>query len=246
VAGNNDASSSPKPEEKGKVDKEKLLTFVEDLLEVLNFRRVILIAFLGGIGLGMYGAFENRLSIVNWLITPQQKQEAAVAVWDLSPASKQALQTLAKSTPVSFIAVSDVDLKKNRRAIRYYFLDDPTIKLTPEQQTQIMLPTAVFDYDSKNTAQMVAVLGNEFRCDNYGDTVFMKSAPELATKMPAVCRLAIPPFVGQFVGMVTVGLSKQVTKQEMDTIRLEVSRLAVEIYLSDVVKKQPVQNSKAP
>jgi hypothetical protein len=64
--------------------------------------------------------------------------------------------------------------------------------------------------------------------------------------MPAVCRLAIPPFVGQFVGMVTVGLSKQVTKQEMDTIRLEVSRLAVEIYLSDVVKKQPVQNSKAP
>lgn len=246
MAGNNDASAGPKPEEKQKVDKEKLLTFVEDLLEVLNFRRVILIALLGGIGLGLYGMFENRLAIVNYLMTPQQKEEAVVSVWDLSEASKQALQTLARNTAVSFIAVSDVDLKKNRRAIRYYFIDDPQIKLTEDQHTQLMLPQAVFDYDSKNTAQMVAVLGNEFRCDSYQDTTFMKTAPELAAKMPSVCRLAIPPFVGQFVGMVTVGLSKQVSKQEMDTIRLEVSRLAVEIYLSDVVKKQPVQNSKTP
>ena len=102
------------------------------------------------------------------------------------------------------------------------------------------LPQAVFDYDAKNTTQMVAILSNEFKCDPYKDTIYFRYAPELENNLPTVCRLAIPPFVGQFVGFITVGMSKEMTKQELDSIRLEVSRIAVEIYLNDVIKKPAV------
>jgi hypothetical protein len=220
-----------------KVDKEKVLTFIEDLIDTLTFKRVALIGLLTIIGLILFSLYENRLTIVEKLVQPPIAAEPVVTSWELSEASKTALQNLAKSTNVSFVSVSEVDLKKNRRVVRYYYIDDASVAITPEITSALSLPRAVFDYDAKNTAQMVAILGNEFKCDNYKDTIYFRFAPDLAGKLPTICRLAIPPFVGQFVGFVSVGMSQQLTKQELDTIRLEVSRLAVEIYLNDVTKK---------
>jgi len=204
----------------------------------LTFKRVSLIALLTTIGLILFSGFENRQLVIDHFAAPVVAADTIPSSdWVLSDVSKQALQHLALTTSVTFVAVTDVDLKKNRKLIRYYYIDNPTIKLLPANLQALGLPQAVFDYDAKNTAQMVAILSNEFRCDVYQDTVYYRYAPELAEKIPTVCRIAIPPFVGQFVGFLTVGLDKQPTKQELDTIRLEVSRIAVEIYLNDVVKK---------
>ena len=222
------------------VDKEALLTFIEDTLDTLTFKRVALVALLAACALIIFSLYENRQLIVNAYTKPIASTATDAPVsskWVLSEESKASLQTLAKTTAVGMIIVSDVDLKKNRRAARYYYLDDPTIKLEPTALQALSLPLPVFDYDAKNTEQMVAILSNEFRCDPYKDTIYFRHAPELADKFPTICRIAIPPFVGQFVGFLTVGLSGEVPKEELDSIRLEVSRIAVEIYLNDVMKK---------
>ena len=227
-----------------KVDKEKVLTFIEDLIDTLTFKRVGLIALLTVIGLSLFALYENRQSIVENLVhkdTSSAAIDPTPADWSLSDASKTALQNLAKTTAVSFIAITDVDLKKNRKVVRYYYIDDSNIKLSSEALRAIGLPQAVFDYDAKNTAQMVSVLSNEFKCNSFKDTIYFRYAPEFEDAMPSICRLAIPPFVGSFIGFITVGLANAATSAELDSIRLEVSRIAVDIYLNDVIKKPASQ-----
>lgn len=224
--------------------KEKLVAFIEDVIDTLTFKRIGLVALLVVIGLAIFSGYENRTAIFERLIHADPVQEQPItSAWTLSDKSKQAMIALARDSNVTFISITDVDLKKNRRSVKFFHVDDPAkYPLSVEAQRAIALPQAVFDYDPKNTSQMVSVLSNEFRCDPYQDTVNFRFAPEYREKIPVVCRIAIPPFAGQFAGIMTVGVSpsvpgEQVAKQDIDTIRLEMSRLAVEIYLNDVVKK---------
>lgn len=225
----------------GEIDKEKVLGFIEEFLDTLTFTRVGLIALLTVITLSLFALYENRSNIIAVIVEPIPKiTSSEIPVWELSEKSKQSLQKFAIETDVAFISIADVDLQKNRKKSKYNFIDDPSIKLEPAISQALALPQAMFDYDPKNTDQMVAVLTNEFRCDAYRDTVYFRYAPELAEKLPLVCRMAVPPFVGQFVGFVSVILNRNMTRLELDTIRLEISRIAVEIYLRDVIKKPSV------
>lgn len=224
------------PEEK--LDKEKLLSFIEDIIDVLSFKRVGLVALLVVIGIILYSVYENRAAILGQVTGPRvTPQDQIVTDWALSNPSKASLQALARTTDVSYVAIVEVDLKLNRRVVTYYYIDDPEIRPSQNALTALGLPQVLFDYDAKNTAQMVSVLSNEFRCDPYTDTVLFRYAPELAEKLPTVCRIAIPPFVGQFVGFISIATGKPMTRAELESIRLEMSRLAVEIYFNDVIKR---------
>jgi len=231
----------PKPGISLGEDPVKTLSFIESIIGTLTFRTVALVALLTAIGLVLFALYENRDDIVAKFTSHDSAQTASVAAvptnWVLSEGSKQSLINLAKATNVQMVILSDVDLKKNRRVARYYFIDNPNIKLPPLAVQALALPLPVFDYDAKNTEQMIAVLSNDFRCDKYEDTIYNRFAPELATEFPTICRLAVPPFVGTFVGFITVGIAANVSATELETIRLEVSRIAVEIYMNDVAKK---------
>lgn len=231
---------TPAPATGEPLDAERALSFIEDIIDVLTFKRVGLVALLAVVFLVLFSVYENRTAIFGTLTKPKSGlaiDADAPSNWVLSETNKQGLMTLAKNTSVGFVIVSDVDLKKNRRASRFSYIDDPTIKLEPAAMAALSLPMPVFDYDAKNTEQMVSILSNEFRCDPYKSTIYYRHAPELATVFPTICRMAIPPFVGQFIGFLTVGIRGEVSKAELDSIRLEVSRLAVDIYLNDVMKK---------
>lgn len=224
------------------IDKEKVIGFIESIISTLTFKTVALVALLVGVGLIIFGLYENRGDIVTKITTPntpvvEQPTQILAPDWVLSESSKQSLVNLAKATNVGMVILADVDLKKNRRTVRYYYLEDPAIVLEPAATQALALPLPVFDYDAKNTEQMVAILSNDFRCDKWADTVYNRFAPELGEKFPTVCRLAVPPFVGMFVGFITVGISGDPRESDLETIRLEVSRIAVEIYMNDATKK---------
>jgi len=232
--------ASPPGTPKEPIDKAKLLGFIESIIGTLTFKTVGLVALLTMAGLLIFALYENRGEIVDKITQPKSNVMETPQIssdWVLSENSKQSLIGLAKATAVGIVLVTDVDLKKNRRNVRYYYLDDPTIVLSPTALQALALPVPVFDYDPKNTEQMVAILSNDFRCDPYKDTTYNRFAPDLAEVFPTVCRLAVPPFVGQFAGFIAVGIRGDVAFNDLETIRLEVSRIAVEIYLNDVTKK---------
>lgn len=245
------APTVQKPSPLASVDKEKALGFIESVLDTLTFKRVGLIALLTLLGLGILVFYENRKQVVEYLINTSNGDVPKVTTqggvpWTLSEQSKNELKKLVSSSDlVAFIGISDVDLQKNRRVLTFFHQKDSTLKLPDAATRAINLPQAMFDYDAKNTAQMVAVLSNEFRCDPYRDTINYRYAPDFEAYSPIVCRLAIPPFAGQFVGFVTIGVAQNVPKQNLDAIRLELARIAVSIYLNDVIKR-PASDTVVP
>ena len=85
--------------------------------------------------------------------------------------------------------------------------------------------------------QMVAMLNNEFRCVPSKDTVFIRFFPDFHKRFPYVCRIAVPPFFGEFAGFITVALNRQPNPAEYDSLKIEMNRVAIELYLRDISKK---------
>ena len=212
------------------------LQAIQDLSEKLTLARIGTILLTGILATFVMIVFENRDAIFQTAYRAVASPEEP-SNWGVSSKSQEELTAVVRNSGIiNFIAVTEVDLQKNKRFPRWWFLEDA---LAPEfsARLKLLLPQPVFDYDPKNTRQMVAVLNNELVCSRFQDTSWNRFFPDLAKISPVICRLAIPPFYGRFVGILTFGLDRQPTRAEVDLIRLEASRLAVEIYLRDVMKK---------
>ena len=215
---------------------EQLLLSIEDLIKTLTFKRVFLISLLVAISLLLFLVFDNRNILFNKAITSTAKNEIYYE-WDLSKQSKDLLTTLNFFEPVIFTGVINVDLKKNRRNVKWFFSNDSEIMGVVNVITVKTLPQPVFDYDTKNTQQMIAVLNNEFNCVRTKDSILSQWGSTINNKMPIICRMAIPPYVGKFVGYLVFGIGRTMSKNELDSLKMEASRIAIEIYIRDVAKQ---------
>lgn len=211
----------------------EVLQLVQDFTDRLTVKRIFLALGAGVLITLLTFAFENRNALfhsayskVNQFDHPSQ--------WEIGEQSKAQLRDLVKNEGlVSMVLVTEIDLQKNRRTPKFWYT---TSKFEPQirKKVETLLPQPVFDYDAANTKQMVGVLNNEFVCARFEDTVFNRHFPYLAKETPVICRIAIPPFYGRFVGMLTVGLNRNPSKDEVDSLRLEAARLSVELYIRDI------------
>lgn len=213
-----------------------LLQFVLDVTDKLTLSKLGA-AFIAGVLATVLTLFyENRTALFETAVTYVRGQKDTVG-WELSDQTKTQMVGMVKSSQwMNMILVTEIDLQQNRRLPKYLYLDSPQEK-NVQNKASILIPQPVFDLDPKNTQQMIGILNNEFVCNKFEDTIFARIYPELAKEMPYVCRLSIPPFYGRFVGLLTVGLRHQLSKDEMERLRVELARFSVEVYLRDVVKK---------
>lgn len=219
--------------------------WVQDFADRLTAKRIFTVLLAGLLITFVTSIFENRSEVFQSAYSFISTKEET-GNWEISRQTQDQLITLAQtSSLVKMVSVMDVDLQKNRRVARFSHWNDPDSAEIKLKSAKI-LPQSVFDYDPKNTQQMVGILNNEFVCAPVQDTHYQRFFPELSKRMPVVCGIAIPPFYGRFVGILTLGLRTNPTKQELDSLRLEASRLAVEIYLRDVLKKPSSMKQSAP
>ena len=210
--------------------------WIQDFADRLTIKRIITVLLTGFLITFLTLIFENRDLVFQEVYASATGRDQPSG-WEVSKTTQDQLIGLVKRAPlVKLVMVTEVDLQKNRRIVRFWHLDDPD-ESAVRAKSATLLPQAVFDYDPKNTQQMVAILNNEFVCSRFQDTVYQRFFPDLNKRMPVICRVAIPPFYGRFVGILTIGLNAAPTKEEQDSIRIEASRIAVEVYLRDVVKK---------
>lgn len=222
------------------MDKEKIIAFLEEMIDALTFRRVALLALLATIVITLVAIFENRAA--TFAAVYKQTREQTSISWVLSDESKN--QMIALTAPeknlVGVVLLSDVDLKKNRRVPKFLHIKDKEDSSRVLTIVSKLLPQALFDYDSKNTEQMVAMLNNEFKCVSTSETHYVRFFPELASKYPISCRIAVPPFFGEFAGFLTTCLTRKPTQAEYDALKIEMNRIAIETYLRDIAKKLAV------
>lgn len=219
------------------MDKDKIIAFLEEMIDALTFRRVALLALLAAITISLLAIFENRNAV--FAAVYKRTEEQTAVAWILSNESKN--QMISLSAPeknlVGIIMLSDVDLKKNRRVPKFLYIKDKSDSDKVMPTVAKLLPQALFDYDSRNTEQMVAMLNNEFKCVPTSETHYVRFFPELVNKYPVSCRIAVPPFFGEFAGYITTILTRKPTAAEYDSLKIEMNRIAIETYLRDISKK---------
>ncbi len=215
------------------MSKEELVAFLNDMVDALTWKRFALLTLLGLVTIGLLMVFENRTSLFNRVIDPTPVEELAIP-WEVSQQSKDELTALTKLPIIDGVLLTEVNLKKNRRITKFWHVNNPDFRLEATRIMSTLLPQAFFDTDRKNNEQMLAVLSNQFVCTPSKDTVFIRFFPAIDKTYPYICRLAVPPFTGEFAGLVTVLLKRSPAQSEIDSLKIEITRVSVEMYLRDI------------
>lgn len=214
-------------------NQEDLVAFLNDIIDALTWKRFALVGLLGMVTLSLLMIFESRNTIFNKIISSTPVEEISVP-WEVSQETKTELIALTKMPIITGVLLTEVNLKKNRRITKFWHVNDPEFRQEASVVAATLLPQAFFDTDKKNNEQMLGVLSNQFVCTPSRDTVLFRFFPSIDKKYPYVCRLAVPPFAGEFAGMVTVLLTRKPTPSEVDSLKIEITRVSVEMYLRDI------------
>jgi len=218
------------------MSKEEIVAFLNDMVDALTWKRAGLLTLLGTFLVVLLMAFENRSTLFD-RVYQQPTIEQLTYPWELTDNTKTDLVNLMSQDLVGGVLVTEVNLKKNRRTTKFWSIKDPSFKENVAKTVATLLPQALFDNDRRNNEQMIAVLNNQFLCTRTEDTTFARLFPEMPKKLPYVCRLAVPPYVGEFAGFITIALSRQATQSELEALKIELTRISIELYLRDVAQR---------
>jgi hypothetical protein len=217
------------------MNNDKVAQFLEGLIDALTFRRAALLAILATACLLLLSTYENRAVIFSELY---RSAAATTPQWEISGESRTSLERLGKAANVGGVLVSRVDLKKNQRAIMYAVSSDPAEMGFLSGVVSKTAAQTLFDGDQKNTEFMVAMLNNEFLCSPSKDnSMLMRTIPNFDQKYSVVCRMAVPPYFGQFAGYLIALITSDLSETQVDTLRLQMNQTAIDLYLQDVNKK---------
>ncbi len=215
-------------------NKEEIIGFLNDMIDALTWGRVGLLSLLASFLITLLIVFENRTFLFNKIFSDIPLEHITVP-WELSETSKTELQELINSQPLLVgTLVKEVNLKKNRRILKYWHSSDINVRYSVATTIATLLPQAFFTADRADNVQMLAVLNNEFKCVPTTDTIYMKIIPDLHKSVPYLCRLAVPPYAGQFAGFITLFLARAPSQIETDALKIELTRISIEMYLRDI------------
>ncbi len=217
----------------------EVLQALQDLTDKLTWRRIATALLAGVVALILFTGYEFRGQLVHAAVSyAQQRDQLQYAEWDISGPSGQQLRGLVESNSmVSMVMVEKIDLQRNRRIPKFWHLNSPIEQDRFTKMVGSRLPDAAFDDDAQSVQQLIGILNNEFVCSRFEDTALFHFSPQLKESMPYVCSIAVPPFYGRMLGILTFGLATRPTQSEHAAIRAEATRLAVELYLHDIAKR---------
>lgn len=218
------------------MSKEEIVAFLNDMVDALTWKRAGLLTLLGSFVVALLIAFENRSTLFD-RVYKQPTIEQLTYPWELSESTRTDMMNILAQDLVGGVLVTEVNLKKNRRTTKFWAIKDPLFKESVARVVATLLPQALFDTDRRNNEQMIAVLNNQFLCSRTEDTTFARILPEMPKKLPFVCRLAVPPYVGEFAGFITIALTRQATQSELEALKIELTRISIELYLRDVAQR---------
>lgn len=217
---------------------DNIFQFIQDVTDKLTVTRLLLVLLASMIATFSMFFYENRTVLFEGAIK-KLYNDTEIINWGISKESKLDIVRLVKDSPIiNFALVTQVDLQKNRRNNRFLELQS-SLADEIRGKVALMVPMPVFDEDGRNTSQILSVLNGDFICSPFDETVFGRLFPELRPEMPIVCRISIPPVYGHATGILTIGLAKKPTSEEMTVIKQDVIDLSSKIYMRDIIKKFP-------
>lgn len=210
-----------------------LLPKILKLMDNLTTWKIIILFICLSFVIGCFSIWENRTLLIDSFLPDSQKLQN----WQISDKTKTSIKDEVDRHPgVSWVIVTEMDLGANLKKFKYWYNEDQDAlqKFLPPLNTQVR--NQIFDFNKIHTANTVKVLQNEFICIRIEDSAVYLTVPELKSQSDFVCKIAIPPFYGRFVGVLTIGVRGPMTDELRFSVKAIAANIAATIYWRDVIK----------
>lgn len=210
-----------------------LLPKILKLMDNLTTWKIIILFICLSFVIGCFSIWENRTLLVDNFLQDSQKLQN----WQISDKTKTSIKDEVDRHPgVSWVIVTEMDLGANLKKFKYWYNEDQDALQKFLRPLNNQSRNQIFDFNKVRTADTVKVLQNEFICIRIEDSEVYLTAPELKSQSDFVCKIAIPPFYGRFVGVLTIGVRGPMTDELRFSVKAIAANIAATIYWRDVIK----------
>jgi hypothetical protein len=172
-------------------------------------------------------------TIQNKLFT--QRVQSSTSQLTLSQESTEMITTFSNThTKAAIVGIVAIELETNSRRLLFKQFNDKALLIIADAHTkegEDKFP--LFDLDPVNNAEISTLLGGEFTCSTASGVPFLVKYG-LQDSIKLTCRAPIPPYYGKLTGYLVMYFTKELSIYEIDTLRSEALKLAIDIYYQDV------------
>lgn len=205
------------------------------LMDVFTFGKILIATFLIFASLVFMTLWTERATIINQVVDATNFSK--MQKWQISTRTEQTIKEEINAHPeAAWAIITEMDLGANAKRNKFWYNEDQMIQSSLNRQILNQPNNQIFDFDKTHTAQMVKILQNEFVCSPIAETVVSKYDASLADQTENVCRIAIPPFYGRFVGILTIGIRGPITDDVRFSVKSMASNISATVYWGDVIK----------
>lgn len=153
-------------------------------------------------------------------------------VMSVSPSIKNEIDDIVrKSVLINGIKIITINFQRNIRTDSYASFDNPVIQEVYNKGiTSKVYETPLFSENKLSNKRLLRLISGEFICVPYKETLGYTSAPYLDGIITDVCATAIPPYQGDFSGILSIYLSAHPTKDDTERLFLLSRDISIKIY----------------
>jgi len=208
------------------------LPWIQKLLTWITFKRLGMVTLGALVWIVSLTIFENRSSIWdtrNDTTLPRPLEHVRLKVKDKVQVR---LKTFVDVAPyIHLITVTSANIRLNEADVVFWYSDDPVVTFElSDRFAKNGTTRPLFGTDDNYNASVVRTINGEFVCyENKGVL-----GPSLASRVPYLCRISIPPHYGQFTGFVTVGLTAKPTPEQAEDIRRTLADVSSNVFFDNI------------
>ena len=216
-------------------------SFVSKLVTAITFKKVLIWALAGTIGVIGYTAYENRSDL--FLATKLGKGPIAAgnpvgSTFIVGNDTKSKISEFVKNEKsIVGLTVVSVDIRMNTRNQLFFYADKAEKNPPSLEPLTSFIRLPMFTKNDDNNRQMVKLINGEFTCAPYtsGTSLVLAASPKANPDVVTICRASLPPYYGHFSGFVSVLLNTDPDVEEQVRLKHVIEALAIEIYFRDVI-----------
>lgn len=217
---------------------EKILSHVDDILREVTGRRVFYTLLLAFGLLMIYAMFENRQRIYEGVL-----REPIIGDYVLEEPGRQGKELLSRfvfaNKNVAMVTIIDADPLNNRRIPIYRaFGDEQVRKFTDDAKVTGEGP--LFNNDSTNNSQMLAIMNGEMICGDVKEGMFSKLFRGADQVINYTCRVPLPPAFRKTTGWISIHMYEKPT--DVESFKFNALTLSLTYYNMEVASKEKDSN----
>ncbi len=136
-----------------------------------------------------------------------------------------------KSPLIVSIQVITINFQYNIQIDSYTSIDDMKFRqIYDDYLKNKVFETPLFGDSKETNRRLLRLISGEFVCSPFKETIGYSRTPQLGSVVTDICSMAIPPYHGDFSGILNIYLSNHPTKDDTERLFLLSRDISIKVY----------------